>query len=391
MPRPVEGADRPDGPHPSGLRFVRRWRIWFDGAGLVAVCLLAASVPWPEGWSTAGPFGLLLAWGLGALAGEAVGLIAGLRRPGPRDAPADAAPADGAVEIVAVGGVESEPNSVDARFRRFVSVASAPVDDPVQREAPLGRELPPLLGRLTILSIFVGRHGRSWGDAETARTLASLVKAAGWIEAQARRWGARANVAIGDVYFAADDPENEDVDLAVVSEGDGLGLFEAHSTERGMASASRAASALGFEGLGGLVDRITAGVPGDHVVWLVHPRAAGRSHAIDNRVTLLPGVSLAICYAEFADFPAPLRGSPSADSATLAHELMHLFGATDKYGMSLAEFPPGSVTPADIMRLEVPGLGRMRVDPGTAVELGWSIDGRPPTSRPETSDARRTR
>ena len=48
---------------------------------------------------------------------------------------------------------------------------------------------------------------------------------------------------------------------------------------------------------------------------------------------------------------------------TVVHELLHLFGATDKYGRSLRDVPPGTVTSRDVMRLSETRLSRLRIDP----------------------------
>ena len=57
---------------------------------------------------------------------------------------------------------------------------------------------------------------------------------------------------------------------------------------------------------------------------------------------------------------------------TVAHEFLHLFGATDKYNVSLDAFPRGTVTDRDIMRLTSERLSRLRIDLGTATEVGWA-------------------
>jgi len=64
-------------------------------------------------------------------------------------------------------------------------------------------------------------------------------------------------------------------------------------------------------------------------------------------------------------------GPPFADPVTIVHELLHLFGASDKYNVPLARFPDRSVTDRDVMLLQYNSLGRLRIDPLTAEELGW--------------------
>ncbi len=83
-------------------------------------------------------------------------------------------------------------------------------------------------------------------------------------------------------------------------------------------------------------------------------------------------MNLAVIHAAETDLPGPLLGPPSVDPATIAHELLHLFGASDKYGRSLKDYAPGSVTPREIMRLTESRLARLQVDPLTASELLWA-------------------
>jgi hypothetical protein len=337
-----------------------------------------------EGPGMIAPGVLFVVWGLLALGGEVAGLIVSLRRPPRWQAPDDAKEADGAIELTAMRGARSIPNTADPRFGAFDGLDAAE-ETPARPVAPGRGEHSPLLGNVTIATVFVGRYGRAWNDAEVAQTLASLQKAGVWIEREAQRWRAKANVVLSEVYISCvDDEPFVPIPLQVVSEGDHLGLFEGEAMERDMASTSRAVAALGFAGIADLAERLNRRLAGDRLVWLIFPKAAGRSHAIDAMATLLPGTTFAICYAAYADFPAPLSGPPVPSSATLAHELLHLFGATDKYGRPLGDFTAGSVSRCDIMRLDLASLSRLRVDPLTAVEIGWSPDGTaPPGDGPE--------
>ena len=72
----------------------------------------------------------------------------------------------------------------------------------------------------------------------------------------------------------------------------------------------------------------------------------------------------------FGDDPPAMTAR--TDPVTVVHELLHLFGATDKYGQALRSFVPGSVTSRDVMRLNEERLSRLRVDALTAFEVGWN-------------------
>ena len=289
--------------------------------------------------------------------------------PGP---PPDPTPADGRVDVLRVAGVRGVANPRDERFRRFEGLDpyAAP---PIPRVRRLAGKFPPLLGRVVLGSVFLGQDGAGWSPREISRALKALIRAGEWIEAEAIRLGAAVNLALLDTYFAAEDPErlSRAVEIAVLPEGDGEGLYDADAEVRLVASAGRAARVLGFRDLADLACRISDRLDADAVVWVVHARASGRSFVVPECDTGMRGLSLAICYAREDDFPNRLVGPPFSDPATLAHEILHLFGASDKYNVSLAAFPAGTVTASDVMRLDTDVLSRLRVDPATAAEIGW--------------------
>ena len=221
------------------------------------------------------------------------------------------------------------------------------------------------------MSMFVGRDGRGWSDEEIARAHREMERAGAWIEQEAVRWQAPVNVELADTYFVAQDDVVEDVEIQVVDSVGEQALFEANPVTKALASASRAAATLGFTDVVDLIEDADTRVDADVRIWLLHLRRAGRSLAVTADLAPIPGVTMAICYARYDPFPAPLSRAPYVDPSTLAHEILHLCGATDKYGMSLRQFPRGTVTERDIMRLDTSLLSRLRVDPGTASEIGW--------------------
>ncbi len=154
----------------------------------------------------------------------------------------DLRPADGVVEVVPLPGVRSEPNPRDPRFGRFLELDSEDGSKPASRR----RGVPPLLGRVAIASLFLGRDGKSWSDPEIARTLDAVIRAARWVEHEAIRHHAAVNLDLAGVYFVADDPVSEaEVELAILPEGDRDGLFEADAEVKLVASASRGAGRSG--------------------------------------------------------------------------------------------------------------------------------------------------
>ena len=223
--------------------------------------------------------------------------------------------------------------------------------------------------------MFVGRDGAAWSDEEIARGHAALERAGLWIEREASRHAARLNVGLADTYFRVQDDEVDAVEVAYSDEGEDVGPMEAHASTKAIVAASRAAASLGFADVVDLLGRINPRFEADALVWLLHFRRAGRSLAIPAGECEVDGVGLAVCYSKEASFPEPLSGPGRVDPTTVAHELLHLFGASDKYGMALRSFPTGSVSPRDIMRLNHDKLSRMTIDRLTASEVGWEPSG----------------
>ncbi len=311
---------------------------------------------------------------LGGLLVEAAMLVFGQIRDLGRKTlpPVGARQADGLVETLAMSGVFSSTLSDSGPWKRFCRVDSRVIQTGRTGHCS-GFENPALLGQVGLLSVFVGRDGHPWTDREINDAHESLRSVARWVEREAMAWSSPVNVGLVDTYFQVEDDHEAAVELAFVAEGDDIGPMEADSTTKSMAGASRAASLLGFPDVGDLVGQISSKVSADALVWLFHLKSRGRSHAIPAGDRVVQGVGLAICHARESSFPEPLLGPGRVDPTTVAHELMHLFGSSDKYGINLADFPPKSVGRRDIMRLDETRLDRLKIGKLTAREVGWRV------------------
>jgi hypothetical protein len=349
-------------------------RIGFWVGGSIMVGLASRLIPWGAEWQEVGP--LLMALVV-VVAGSALEIASlGFIMPAPRVLK-DSRPADGEVGIAPMAAVRGEPNPHDPSFLRFVEREPSLADAGAARLEPRpgGRAAPQLLGRVVLISIFLGRDGKAWSDAEIAEAHDALIRAGCWIEREAIHWKAPVNIELADTYFVAQDDTPDEVEVNFVPQGEQMHPQEAQATLKALTAATRAAVQLGFHDAADLVARINARVEADVHLWLLHPRRAGCSLAVALDTTELAGVSLAVCYAREATFPEPLTRAPRPDPVTFAHEALHLFGAEDKYGLPLRSFPPGSVTARDIMRLNEMPLTRYRIDLLTASEIGWSPRG----------------
>jgi hypothetical protein len=344
-----------------------RGKVW--SIGLVASLAL---VVWLSRGGTTRDLSLpvaLLAIAVCAMIAEASALWSSGRGRNDPSIPEGARPADGVVDLVSVSGVEGIPSSIKTEFRRFVGLPGE--NSPASPVVHFLAICPPLLGKVALVSVFVGRDGVSWSDSEIAAGHEALERSGLWIEREASRHGAPVNLVLADVYFQFADEDSDPVEVAFQPEANDVGPMEVNALTKAIVLASRAASNLGFADVVDWMGQINGRIDADSVVWLFHLRERGRSMAIPAELSAIPGVGFAVCYAREANFPEPLAGLARVDPTTVAHELLHLFGASDKYGASLRTFPEGSVSSREIMRLNHDSLFRMTVDPLTAAEIGW--------------------
>lgn len=240
------------------------------------------------------------------------------------------------------------------------------------------REVPRLRGEVVVASLFAGAYGRDWSDEEVARARAALARALGWIEAEARAWGVEVKIdGEGEVFRGASPPGMavEPVALTRASQEWEEWLMEADEPTRDFAHASRSAATIGRRDFIALAEEVRQR-RGDAsaVVWIFHPLRQGQPYALATDHSPIAGVALAVCPALDDSQSGPLLGEAAPDSATYAHELLHLFGATDKYGTALSRFDRSMVSSRDVMRDGFGSLSAMRIDALTARELGWDAD-----------------
>ena len=342
-----------------------RGKVWT--IGLVATSGLVASMGWDVASREISIPVVLLALGVCALIAEGSSLRSLARGRRWITPPDGARPADGVVDVVPIVGVEGSANAVQTRFQKFDRLA----DPGSLRSRRLYSTNPALLGKVVLVSVFIGKDGADWTDEEVGRAHQALEKVGLWIEREASCRNVPVNIGVAEIYFQVEDEVDDPVEIAFSPEGDDVGPMEANASSKSLAMASRAAARLGFQDISCLFERMGSRIEADSCVWLFHVRRAGRSFAIPAVESDLSGIGLAICYSREASFPEPIRGAGRVDASTVAHELLHLFGASDKYGVALRSFAKGTVTSRDIMRLNHDSLSRMTIDPLTAFEVGW--------------------
>lgn len=372
------------------------WRRWFWGAGLVLAVMAGFLTRGQGDWWVVGPLMMVVVWGILGIVLELV-VVTREQSSGPgEERSRDLGPADGEVGMLVMAATRSQANWKDARIMQFLGFDLYAGEPSRWPTPPLRQAFPRLRGRVAVISLFIGRDGKEWSDEEIAKTYRALRRAGEWIEREAIRWGAPVNVDLVDTYFVArDDRPNEEMPVPLGGTVSYIRYYEETEHDRyvyrervdALARFSEAARRLGVEDAAELTAKVRARVAADHHVWLLHHRCSGTSMAIPGDLTELPGVTMAVCYARESEVVAPLGGPPFPDPVTFIHELLHLFGAMDRYDQPLSAFPAGSVTDRDVMLLEYESLSRLRVDLKTAMEIGWAGQG----TRPVGEAAKRNR
>jgi hypothetical protein len=286
-------------------------------------------------------------------------------------------PGDGRAEISLLNGIKIVPSSQDRRIGR---IAEASLKPPRWRglmlgNTPIPRRIWNLRGRVMLVSMFLGRDGRSWTDTEISGAYHALWRAAAWIEHEARRWHVTVNIALCEGYLATcENGRRGESELRVVDDPyrRSLDTFEdTRAVIAAMHAMAREQFGCDFEVA---AQRLSSMSEADQVVWIVHSLSAGTSYYLGPDTEGLGGVRVAVCHVREEVESTPYLGTPFSDPVTFVHELLHAFGATDKYGTSANRFGVGQVSERDVMLLQTESLSRLRVDPLTARELGWLSD-----------------
>jgi hypothetical protein len=354
-----------------------RQRFWL-GAGLATLLTVLSTRGYPVAVRSAATLAVLLGLCVLELVGEVVWLTVQARRDRNRSiprstlTPSTSKMADGVVGVVEMSDTVGESNPGHEPYRRFISFERTSHSSLCRNASD---KVPPLIGQVALISLFLGRDGVAWSSREIREAHRSLKRAGEWIEFEAMRWKACLDINLADVFFQAQDDTpaaDEVVELEHPAVWDRTAAF---SRIEPYVRFSKAAQKLGFLDAVDFTDSVRRRVKADQIVWLIHSRSAGRSIAIPGDLTEMPGVSFAVCFACENDHQDRMKGPPFVDPITVVHEVLHLFGASDKYDERLGSFPHNSVTDHDIMRLDSQSLLRLRIDPLTAYEIGWADAG----------------
>jgi hypothetical protein len=194
----------------------------------------------------------LIAFGLSALVAEFVGSLHAAVTP-KSILPFRRGEGEERTSPVLVRGVEGQANSAKK----------------VER---LSTESPRMVGRVVLVSLFIGRDGREWDDEEVARGIEAIERAARWIEHEADRYGVGVQIGLAQTYFQVRDDEDDPVELSFANEAEGVGPMEARASAKAITAMSRAAASLGFADSVDLIGQVGSKIDANSTAWLIHLR-----------------------------------------------------------------------------------------------------------------------
>ena len=180
-----------------------------------------------------------------------------------------------------------------------------------------------LYGKIYVIMIFVGPHDNPWTRSEAERYKAKVAEAEQWLKIQAAKYGKRlefVNAAFGADGNFCDNDIPEDSDSA-----------NAYSYP------SSVFLKIGFESRNRFVDWVHDNTDCDQCLSIIFSNTKGRSyaspvtreyHAYDSETYNL---ECCLLYRGFKN------SDVETNSATVAHEILHLFGAWDLYRLDSSD------------------------------------------------------
>lgn len=212
-----------------------------------------------------------------------------------------------------------------------------------------------LRGTVYGLDIFVSDAEGDWTDAEKSELLRNQKVAQAWLVREARRYDVQLDFHRGGVFGL-----EEDVEIPFIQGANGSGAEYAHWVDYLLRR-------IGWQDSLALEQHLRDhhGVDAVHVMAFLARQ--GRSYALPTmRMNQLEGCAL------YRDS----RTGAVETSATMAHELLHLYGAWDLYETFEVSAEQASLAedhfPDDIMRRTDDDLDALSVGPLTAWRVGWA-------------------
>lgn len=214
-----------------------------------------------------------------------------------------------------------------------------------------------LTGKTYILSVFVSTSNAPWSKNEKRQCLQRQADAQRWLSNEARKYDSEATFETGN--FGLD----QDIVLNQIPDGDGSG-------DENVDWVTTVLKTIGYTSPKEFNDWVHSKTQCQHAVVLIYANGIGTSYAMaygkgmSERKYFVEGCVLFKQYTNKKDLYA----------ATIAHEILHLYGAWDLY----ATFSQGGDReaeakkryPNDIMLRVTPNVGNLNIGPLTAWLVG---------------------
>jgi len=213
-----------------------------------------------------------------------------------------------------------------------------------------------LPGKSYVLTVFVSEN--EWDEAEKQALFKQVLQAQEWLKSEAGRYGHAVSFENNTIGLT-DDP----IMLDSIPLGTGTIYKEIVST---------AVQRMGHSTNVKFVDWVTANTSSDNCVVLIIANTSGRAFAIPFNQYLVKETY----YLESSIVYKKYENGSNVFSSTIAHELLHLYGAKDLYNVDgfhqEQEDKARELFPNDIMLRTNSKLSDLVIDPLTAWRIGLS-------------------
>jgi len=221
-----------------------------------------------------------------------------------------------------------------------------------------------LTGNTYVLICFISDRNNQWRNNEKMNAIAKYNEATGWLKTQARNYGVRIDFESGTYGL------DSDIKLNYIEYGTASGNEDVEIV-------STVLNQLGYYNDLSFYDWVLNNTNCSNALVLLYVKGAGIGYAIpqyqygNNELLYMEGIVL---YDRFPD-------GQNGTSASIAHEILHLFGAWDLYATfqqtKEAESYARMHFPNSIMLRVSHNINELTVDPLTAWRIGWNHNPEP--------------
>jgi len=218
-----------------------------------------------------------------------------------------------------------------------------------------------LKGNVYTLSVFISRQGKGgWTDEEKRKVLAKQSEAMSWLKTQALNYGIKVNFEACGVYGF-----EEDIKMTTIERGTASGNEPGDWV-------SRMLYKLGYKSSLDIVKWVHSKTNAQQIQVLIYAKGRGRSYAMSSR----EGVDKEQHFVEGAIVYEQNNDGQEMLASTIAHEILHLYGAWDlyqnQYQSSVNDERSRLLFPNSIMRIVSHDINELEVDEVSAWLAGWN-------------------